>query len=740
MKKIIFVFVITLLIISLLSPCAFAATPANSVLSQTTLNTTKTLADGVTYTQSTAAAGTKYGGTKGIEFNIVEADLSTKNLYLNSVYGGSNASHAYKTGTSIVNSFDKANPALTPVAAINADLWWIYTGSATEPYNSNKKLFAEGGSFSTSLGFTMSCGEIYTSDRMPQEHFVTNSAVLGYSDQISFGITSDFVPVISNPNAEVIIKNTTRNTSATADGINRLPAYNTLVMYTDKGPKNIYANDDAFEVKIKIDSTSDYVIKHGTDISGTVETIYAPGAGAPTMSTNSNYIILTARGSRLNSISSYKVGDKVNIKVSIYDQYGKYTKQWQKVTDAISGHIPFATDGTASPVGIENNYPATLIGINNSGNVVMITYGATSNGSRRGVPGSLFDDIAKELDLKDAFTLDGGGSATMILKQNTNYSVVNHPSDSAGERQILNMLILSVGGERCAQGDIPAVPDKTKDASVIDFSNPANIAYVNGPVNDTNFNVSNDTLKLVSGSGFDPYVTVNYGLASPRISTSKYKYLTIEYMLPVSNSQKSPTGQIFYQVGSNINADPAYCLNTAKMTRDGEYHKLTIDFSNAKGWTGFINSLRFDFFNSCAAGDTMYIKALTLSGSLPTVEVTPTATPTIEPTKTTAPTPAKTPTAIPTQSPTATELLTPTATKAPTASQAPIPTETPNISNSAAPTIEATANVTEPTQTAADAGTSKNSESPLFIAFIIFDLLAVIALVVLLVVYKRKKK
>ena len=85
-------------------------------------------------------------------------------------------------------------------------------------------------------------------------------------------------------------------------------------------------------------------------------------------------------------------------------------------------------------------------------------------------------------------------------------------------------------------------------------------------------------------------------------------------------------------------------------------------------------------------------------------------------------------------------MLKPTATKAPTASQAPIPTETPNISNSAAPTIEATANVTEPTQTAADAGTSKNSESPLFIAFIIFDLLAVIALVVLLVVYKRKKK
>ena len=39
MKKIIFVFVITLLIISLLSPCAFAATPANSVLTQTTLNT-----------------------------------------------------------------------------------------------------------------------------------------------------------------------------------------------------------------------------------------------------------------------------------------------------------------------------------------------------------------------------------------------------------------------------------------------------------------------------------------------------------------------------------------------------------------------------------------------------------------------------------------------------------------------------------------------------------------------------
>ena len=108
------------------------------------------------------------------------------------------------------------------------------------------------------------------------------------------------------------ITNLTKNTNAKADGINRLPANNALVMYTDKGCANNYALDDAFEVVIDITSTPDYVIKHGTDITVKVIAIYGPeDKDNPVMEANSNKIILTARGSRVSKISDYQIGDEI---------------------------------------------------------------------------------------------------------------------------------------------------------------------------------------------------------------------------------------------------------------------------------------------------------------------------------------------------------------------------------------------------------------------------------------------
>lgn len=592
-----------------------ATTPAAHSLSGATRNSTKELSGGVRYTQLTADSGSKYGGKSGIEFNIVEADMSANNLYLDTVYGGATCSHAYKKGTAIVESFDKANSSLKPIAAINADGWWLYTNTAVE-YSNNKKMLSGTGGLVTPVGFTMSNGEIYASDRMPQESFRSSSANLPYEDQISFGITSDYVPVISNPNAVVTIKNTSKNTTAYADGINRLPAYNSLVMYTDKGPSNNYSNDDAFEVKIKITSTKDYVMKHGTDITGTVESVHAPGASNPTMSANSNYIILTGRGSQYDSISGYKKGDTVNIKVSIIDQYGKYTAEWQKVTDAVCGHIPFAADGKPYTPGIESNYPATIIGITNSGKVLMLTSGATTNGSRKGLSQSVYADLARELDLRDAFFLDGGGSSCMVIPSGNSYPMVNHYADSSGERQVPDMLILSTGSNRSAQGKIPAASKKTDNAVTIDFSNVANHVYVGEPC-DTVVTYENNALKLTAPSGYDPYITLDYSKSASVISATKNKFITIEYMLPKSNKSASYRSMLYGMCGSVQTADQAAKVTSEKLIQDGEYHKVTIDMSKQKAWTGNLKKIRFDYFTAAKPGDVMYIKSISLSATAP---------------------------------------------------------------------------------------------------------------------------
>jgi len=569
-KRISTIFVVVIImIISILSSTSIfvtAESPSVSVISGAVQNKTSVLADGVRYTQSTSAAGTKYGGSSGIEFNVVEIDMSVENLYLDTVYGGERSTHAYRDGNTILSNFKNKNDDFTPIVAINADLWWMYTGSATEPANNNQQLLSNTNGHAFSLGFTMSNGEIYTTDKMPQESFVTPSEStvdLPYTDFMAFGITSDSVPVISNPDALVTIQNTTKNTTATADGINRLPAYNALVMYTDKGPLNNYSNDDALEIVIDITSTPDYVIRHGTSISGKVIGIYdSNDLQNPTMDLNSNRIILTARGEKKALLSRYAVNDVVKIDVSVYDQWGKYTKEWQKVTDAVSGHIPFAVDGVYhTSVGLEANYPATVIGITNSGNVIMLTLGTTSTG-RKGISNELYDDLAKDLNLRDAFLLDGGGSSQMYIKNGNSYEFANNPTEAS--RSILNMLVLSTGPVRDPQGEMTPAAKSDPKAEVIDFSKPSNMFYINGNASvSTKCTYENGALKLTTTSAYDPYITFNYMNLVPQLSADKYKYIIIEYMLPKTNSTNAKQGELFFQCGAVNYADVKYARQQA---------------------------------------------------------------------------------------------------------------------------------------------------------------------------------
>jgi len=676
--------VVAVTVISLFTSNDFinvSATPVSVSLSGAVQNVSKELSNGVRYTKLTAASGTKFGGSSGIEFNVVEIDTATENLYFNTVYGGERSTHAYKSGSTIISNFKNKNSEFTPIAAINADLWWMYTGSAVEPSNNNEKLLSNTNGHAFSLGFTMSNGEIYTTDKMPQESFVTPSdstVDLPYTDFMAFGITSDNVPVISNPDALVKITNTTKGTTATADGINRLPAYNALVMYTDKGPLNNYSNADALEIVIDITSTPDYVIKHGASISGKVIGIYDSNDSVnPSMDLNSNQIILTARGDRKDLLSKYALNDVVKIDVSVYDQWGKYTNEWQKVTDAVSGHIPFAVDGVYhTSIGLEENYPATVIGITNSGNVIMLTLGTTSTG-RKGITPALYDDLAKDLDLRDAFLLDGGGSSQMYIKNGDSYDFANNPTEP--DRSILNMLILSTGPSRQVQGTLTPASKCDPNPETIDFGKASNMFYVNGNASScTKCSYENGALKLTAVSSYDPYITFNYMNANPVVSADKYKCIIIEYMLPKTNSSTARQGQLFFQCGSINYADGNYSKMTDRYTRSGEYETLVVDVSKQSGWKGNLNGFRFDYFNNCKSGDVMYIKSITLSEEVPvsSESPTPTTSATVNPSSTPPLSPSATskPTEIP---PNETALLPEvTVTQVPNETATAAPTET----------------------------------------------------------------
>ena len=92
-------------------------------------------------------------------------------------------------------------------------------------------------------GFSMSNGEILNSPQINQED--------AYQEEFwSFGFTDDNKPLLGFPQVNINVKNQITNTNTTADGLNRLPANDALILYSDKGCLNNYALDDAYEVVI----------------------------------------------------------------------------------------------------------------------------------------------------------------------------------------------------------------------------------------------------------------------------------------------------------------------------------------------------------------------------------------------------------------------------------------------------------------------------------------------------------
>ena len=130
---------------------AVAATPDAASITGAS-STTSTLASGVMYTKAVANSSSVYGNRL---INVVEADLSSTNLYMGTVYSGSNA---VLTGTETVSDMVQTYASTsgnTPVAAINGDLWWTAANTSLEPANNNNYLLRSGASnLPMSLGFS----------------------------------------------------------------------------------------------------------------------------------------------------------------------------------------------------------------------------------------------------------------------------------------------------------------------------------------------------------------------------------------------------------------------------------------------------------------------------------------------------------------------------------------------------------------------------------------------------------
>lgn len=457
------------------------------------------------------------------KFKIVEFNPKQSDLYID-ITNAADYSNKLRTVMQTVNDFNANNKeGKKAIAAVNGDLWMVaYAHARVEGKGTEYSGFKDAvvtKELTVPRGFNMYDGEIITSPHMQQETPYEG-------DFQSFGFADDNTPYLGQPVVTVKSKNVTKDTTKTINGINRLPAKNAVVMYTDKGVLSNYSLSDAYEVVIDCDY--DYIVKHGETIKGKVTAICKEGDKDPQM--QANRIILTARGnSAVKRINNYEIGDEIELSITVKDSFGNNDAWQNKVKNAVGGHMVFAKNGKYIDLGSASYYPSTIIAETNSGNVMLIQNDGRQSGYSLGLRHNDCDQFAKELDLKNAFIVDGGGSSTLIALAENGYELVNRPCDKdsngnyGATRTVVNSVILSYGKDRNASSDVPSEPT---EAPAIDGTSAPTEAIATDEVKDK---IKNPAEKKEPGKGWKIALIVGsiacFGLAvflAIRAANKKY--------------------------------------------------------------------------------------------------------------------------------------------------------------------------------------------------------------------------
>lgn len=536
-----------------------------ALLDGETSRTVRQLYDGVELTNYVLGSASKY---KIQEFSTVEFDPSRDDLHLEVVGGDEWANQLVRTSDA-VDRYNMSNGrGKTALAAVNGDMWLTSStharveGSGTSYMGYSDPVVTKG--LTIPRGFTMYGGEIICSAIMEQETPYNGSLH-------SFGINSDGEALLGDIVCEISIRNRSTDERFPADGINRLPADNALVVYTDKGYASNYSLADAYEVVIDCDP---YAVKQGSRIRGSVVAIVKPGEEKYPMA--ENRIILTARGDRIQSLAGFKAGDRVTLDVDITDLMGN-TEKWQSVTDCVGGYMPVIIDGVSTELGDTSYYPVSVLGIKDNGNVVMLTsYGRQgSSGYSYGFRIEQLDELCRELSIKTAFLLGGGSSASMTVLAGDEYELTGRPCEKNSdgtygrEQAVINSVILSYSKPKDdrAAGSASASAEAINSLLAISGENAKIVGY---------------SLRLLANGEIDP----NFQFSYMGADNSKSNISTITARTMGGDCQDVKLG-IFVDVGDTYS--PMNSLfKQMRFESTGEWQTKVIRLSDIDAWYGRI--------------------------------------------------------------------------------------------------------------------------------------------------------
>ena len=595
----------TLLASLCLTP-ALAAPPAEKISDEQSRKTTEiTLADGTktgVMWSDIAISGSTYGTDRQV--NMVEIDLSNTHLSMEVINNGTYMV-SKKTMDKGAADYNAAHKGQTVLAAINGDLFMnsVHSGSGV-----SKKVL------SVVRGVLIIDGEIWASQQIDQENLGATNDEKGLpcGNKAAFGVTSQNQPLVGSPDITVSIA--VNGKTLKADGINRLPALNSLIVYNHRVNDTNYALNDAYEVELKVDDSTAF--KAGGEISAKVVAIYKAGAATrPAIGEKS--IILTARGNRVGDLqNNFKVGDTVTFQTTMTDRMGR-SEMWQDVEDAIGGHMQPIVDGKLAVAnGDTSNYPTSFVGYRDDGSVVLCTVTSTQDGKYLGLRFSDGFKFCTEMGFNSVFYLDGGGSATFVTLEEGSYTVRNKCSDG-NVRSVIN-------GIGVVWNDTP-VCEKQGSLSYIKTSvdmSTIPATYLDGAlINDliggqnavnTGYDETEKAFKMTTSSQTnDPYASLDYGPLAPA-SADTYKYIVFKVKNNHSSANTSLT--LYYAAGTDNGAAAGRTKTVSVKSGMDGWQYVVADMSKVSNWRGNINNIRLDIFDgsNTPADTTMYFGAIVL--------------------------------------------------------------------------------------------------------------------------------
>lgn len=387
---------------------------------------------GVTHTQMLLPKGSKYALYSDGVLNVAEIAKDGGAVFKVINHGTYNWGKA-TVGDAAV-AYNKANVNSTVLASVNACPWLMATTDYDGDHKAATGPSVKGGAGgSMSMGFMMIDGEIWNTNWLSDENKMDNKYYTDWqvSGQSCFYVLADGTYDIGvAPNLTITAINTANNKKATVDGINRLPAPNSIIVYNKRAYSESLAYEDAYEVYLECTTTA-----FGVDdsVTGTVTHIFKSGDKTKRPEIGENTVVISER-SQKNIFElancNFKVGDKVSVNVT--NKSGSAGKAVQ----IIGGFFTLMENGrlTGQPTN-QDQYPCSIVGIKEDGSAILI--GITSQYDKKYQGSRQMDlpSLCKELGCVDALLFDGGGSSTFVTLEEGAYVRRNGCSD--GQPRVL---------------------------------------------------------------------------------------------------------------------------------------------------------------------------------------------------------------------------------------------------------------------------------------------------------------